>query len=253
MGGTWLGKAAVLWALDEAPDVPASLVSTLVAVARYAGTDGRGAHPSASTVASHTRKSESQAKRDLAALEKAGLLLRGDPRVVASIRADRRPSVYDLPMPRGSTGDTPSDGHGVAPMHARGSTHARDGVAPVLPEKNRKSSRRGTLPSSGPPAPRADARTQPDPSTSDGGRRAYLAPPCPVCGKPFSQELLADPGFRAMAMDGDAFHDECVKVADLQYLRTASLEQLIEDGAVDDAIKAGAHDLPEFIAAGYRP
>jgi hypothetical protein len=133
----------VLWVLDEAEGVPPSLVSTLLAVARYAGNDGRGAHPSATTVAAHTRKSESQAKRDLAALEKSGLLRRGNQRIVAYIRADRRPTVYDLPMPRGSTHDTPSEGNGVAPMHARGSTHAPNGVAPVLPEEVLKTSGNG--------------------------------------------------------------------------------------------------------------
>lgn len=117
---SWLGKAAVLWALDDAEGVPPHIVSTLVAVARYAGEDGRGAHPSALTVAGHTRKSESQAKRDLAKLEELKLIKRGNQRIVASIRADRRPTVYDLAMPRGSTHDTPVG-------KSRGSTHALTG------------------------------------------------------------------------------------------------------------------------------
>jgi hypothetical protein len=60
----WLSKPAVLWAMDEAPGVPARLVSTLFAYARYADQEGRGSYPLAATVAAQTRKSVSQAKRD---------------------------------------------------------------------------------------------------------------------------------------------------------------------------------------------
>ena len=131
----WLGTAASLWAWDEAPDVPRHLVSTLLAVARHADEDGRGAYPSATRIAELTRGSESQAKRNLAELEKRGLITRGNQRLAIHIRADRRPVVYDLAMSRGSAHDTPSGSHGVAPMHGRGSTHARHGVAPALPEE----------------------------------------------------------------------------------------------------------------------
>jgi hypothetical protein len=117
---SWLSKPAVLWALDEAPDVPAHLVAALVAVARYADENGRGAHPSALTVAAHIRKTERNAKKDLSELRQLGLLLSGDQRIVVSIRADRRPFVYDLPMARGVAQDTPSRGHGVSRATARG-------------------------------------------------------------------------------------------------------------------------------------
>jgi len=158
MTGKWLSKAAVLWVLDEAPGLPSRLVSTLAAVARYAGEDGTGAHPSATTIAFHTRKSESQAKRDLAELENLKLISRGNQGIVAYIRADRRPVVYDLAMPRGSTHDTPSNGHGVAPMHARGSTHASNGVAPVLPEEFLKNSGTGDRASANGAGPRHGRR-----------------------------------------------------------------------------------------------
>lgn len=143
MTGRWLGKAAVLWVLDEAPDVPARLVSTLVAVARYAGEDGRGAHPSASTIAMHTRKTKRQVQRDLDELETRGLLLPGDKRIVAAIRADKRPNVYDLPLPRGDTHDTPSSFHGVTPMTARGDIQGPNGVSPMSPKEILKGSRIG--------------------------------------------------------------------------------------------------------------
>ena len=152
---TWLNKAAVLWVIHEAPDVPPSLLAALIMIAAHTRADGRGAYPAAATVAAEIRKSESQAKRDVAALEKLGLIVRGDQSLAGGIRADRRPVVYDLPpaaqaLLRGSADATPSEsrgsadatssrgstdatslGHGVAPVHARGSTGARHGVAPV--------------------------------------------------------------------------------------------------------------------------
>jgi hypothetical protein len=154
----WLSRPAVLWAMDDAPGVPpgglpARLRYPLVAVARYADEDGRGAYPSAAEVARIIGKSESQAQRDVAALLKLGLLLPGDAALVKHIRADRRPNVYDLPMPRGAPGRTPSGRHGVhpdAPRQAvtgshgttpRGSTSLRHGARPddnrTIPEQSR--------------------------------------------------------------------------------------------------------------------
>src|ERR1035441_7610959 len=125
--GKWLSKAAVLWALYEAPDVPARLVSTLIAVAVYAGEDGSGAYPSGATVAMLTRKSESQAKRDMAECERLGLLLPGDGRIVEDIRADRRPKVYDLPMPPGAAGRAAPPGPPPPALHSRRCTPRRAG------------------------------------------------------------------------------------------------------------------------------
>lgn len=42
-----------------------------------------------------------------------------------------------------------------------------------------------------------------------GERGPYRAPPCPDCGTPFSQELLADPDFRHMAMAGEVMCAQC--------------------------------------------
>jgi hypothetical protein len=97
----------VLWVLYEAPDVPPRLLSTLLVFASFAGADGKGSHPSVSAVAMLTRKSERQARYDIARLVELKLLVPGDQRAVARIRADRRPVVYDLPMPRGAPDCTP--------------------------------------------------------------------------------------------------------------------------------------------------
>jgi hypothetical protein len=153
-GHRWLGKAPVLWVLDDAPGVPPHLVSTLIAVARYASSDGIGAYPSAATVAMHTRKSERQAKRDLGELARIGLLLPGDPRIVAALRADQRPNVYNLAMPRGDAHDTPLDANGVTPMTERGDTGVLDGVSPMSPEEILNKSGRGVRGANGAAAPR---------------------------------------------------------------------------------------------------
>lgn len=152
MSSTWISRPAVLWVLYEAPDVPARLLSTLLVMAVYAGNDGKGTYPSAATVAQLTRKSDRQAERDLHELEKRKLLRRGNQRLVAHIRSDRRPVVYDLPMPsRGDTHDTSSRGdiydaphaNGVTPMTSRGDIQGPDGVSPMSDEEALKRAGRG--------------------------------------------------------------------------------------------------------------
>ena len=178
MSGRWLSKPAVLWVLYDAEDVPAHLLSTLIVYAVHAGTDGRGAHPGASTVATLTRKGERRAKRDIAELERLGMLVPGDQRIVAHIRRDRRPKVYDLPTPRGvledtpygsrgasgrtphdgSRGgleDTPLNGHGVSSRTARGVLEVPDGVVDRTPEEVLKTSGTRARDASGADAPRA--------------------------------------------------------------------------------------------------
>jgi Helix-turn-helix domain len=150
--------------MDDAPDVPAHLVMPLAAIARHADLNGRGAYPAASTIARITRKSESQTKRDIAELEKRGLITRGDQRLVLGLRPDKRPIVYDLAMPRdsaddtpsgqrGSAHDTPPGSNGVAPTHERGVIQLQTGVAPTTPEESLKDSEYG----GGAPAPQRRA------------------------------------------------------------------------------------------------
>ena len=140
MTGRWLSKAAVLWVLYEAPGVPAHLLSTLIAVAAHTDQDGKGAYISAATAAEITRKTERNAKKDLAELTRLGLLLPGNQRIVAHIRADRRPNVYDLPMPRGVAHDTPPSPNGVSQATARGVAQSPNGVSQATPEEVLKTS-----------------------------------------------------------------------------------------------------------------
>jgi hypothetical protein len=205
--GKWLSKPAVLWAMDEADGVPARLQSTLVAVARYADEDGCGAWPSARQVASITRKSEAQAKRDMAALARLGALLPGDPGLVKDIRADRRPNVWDLAMPRRASrrapsggsrrasGRTPSGGPRGASGDGTGRIPLQNGAHLDAPEEVLKTSRtaRGRVGARAPrTAPRAHTQTP------------RHAPPCPDCGQPYTAEQLADDEFYRDAMAGYA-------------------------------------------------
>jgi hypothetical protein len=137
----WVSQSAVYWALCEAGGVPARLVSTLVAVAMFADEHGRGAWPSAATVAAMTRKSETQAKRDLGELEKLRLIQPGDRRLVMHMRADRRPNVWDLAMPeRGPSRRTPQGGPRGASGDGTGCIPLQNGVRPDAPEEFLKNS-----------------------------------------------------------------------------------------------------------------
>jgi hypothetical protein len=93
----WLCIRAVLWVLDDAPDLPPSLVATLVGIARHANDSGRDSYPSQGSLARYTRKTPRQVKKDIAGLLELGLIRRPDDQsAAAGIRADRRPIVYDL-------------------------------------------------------------------------------------------------------------------------------------------------------------
>ena len=197
MTGAWLGKAAVLWTFDDAPAVPPHLVAALVAVARYADENGRGAHPSAYTAALHIRKTERSAKKDLAELRQLGLLLPGDQRITAGIRADKRPFVYDLPMPRGVAQDTPRGNSGVSRRTGRGVPRVPSGVSHRTPKESLKNSSKRARGHAADAPPHA----QPPPR--------FFAPPCVVCGKPFSETWLKDLALRQMIFDQEVVHVEC--------------------------------------------
>jgi hypothetical protein len=142
----WVSVRAVTWVLDEAPDVPANLLPTLISLARHADTDGRGCWLSKHRLAWNTRKGEEQVKRDLRQLRDRGLIRLGDQGLVAHLPADKRPTVYDLAVERkrdpyvpaagglvGSPGDrgnsqVPSRGDSQVPPGAeRGNPQVRTG------------------------------------------------------------------------------------------------------------------------------
>ena len=80
--------------------IPENLLSTLLFYADSADITGRNAGVGYTVlmVTAHTNKSKRQVQYNLRALEKLGLLARGDQTyATARFEANRRPVVYDLP------------------------------------------------------------------------------------------------------------------------------------------------------------
>lgn len=77
----------------------------LLCLANYAGSDGRGAFPSAATLSEDTGLSERTVRLKLDELAAAGWITEGNQAIAAAYidRRDRRPVVYDLQMKRGAS------------------------------------------------------------------------------------------------------------------------------------------------------
>jgi hypothetical protein len=120
---------ALLWALNDAPCEDHAAVLVLLALADNAAEDGSGAGPSIATMAQRARCSTRTVQRHLRTLEDAGLIANGDQQLVAYIRGDKRPTVYDLKMAH-KRGDivTPRSSDGVSPPAPRGDKPGTDGV-----------------------------------------------------------------------------------------------------------------------------
>jgi len=90
----------------------------LLCLGNYASADGRGAYPSAKTLAEDTCLAERTIRYKLDALEAGGFIVRGNQALAAVYieRHDRRPVVYDLQLVRGAN---------AAPRSKRG---ANDGT-----------------------------------------------------------------------------------------------------------------------------
>ena len=77
----------------------------LLCLANYAGSDGRGAFPSAATLSEDTGLSERTIRLKLDELQAAGWIVEGNQAIAAAYidRRDRRPVVYDLQLKRGAS------------------------------------------------------------------------------------------------------------------------------------------------------
>ena len=97
---------AMSWALNLPAQVlkDPSARHVLLCLANYAGPNGAGAFPSATTLAQDTGLSERTVRYKLDDLEKIGLIHRGNQAIAAVHidRHDRRPVVYDLQISRGA-------------------------------------------------------------------------------------------------------------------------------------------------------
>ncbi|MCF4997361.1 helix-turn-helix domain-containing protein [Pseudomonas syringae] len=128
------------WALSLPTQVlkDSSARHVLLCLANYAGSNGAGAFPSATTLAQDTGLSERTVRYKLDDLEKSGLIKKGNQAIAAVHidRHDRRPVVYDLqllrganPAPRAERGADDATGcslqhNGVQPGTERGAAAA---------------------------------------------------------------------------------------------------------------------------------
>ncbi|NMY67322.1 helix-turn-helix domain-containing protein [Pseudomonas sp. WS 5414] len=119
---------SMVWALEQQEIKDSTCRHVLLCLANYAGSDGRGAFPSALTLATDTGLSERTVRYKLDALEAAGLIRRGNQSIAAAYidRHDRRPVVYDLIEKRGAP-DAPRSERG-ANEDATGCSSEQNGV-----------------------------------------------------------------------------------------------------------------------------
>ncbi|MEF9673989.1 helix-turn-helix domain-containing protein [Pseudomonas sp. PCH446] len=101
----------------------------LLCLANYAGSNGAGAFPSASTLAQDTGLSERTVRYKLDDLEQAGWIKKGNQAIAAVHidRHDRRPVVYDLQLLRGAN-PAPRSERGA--NDATGCNQQQNGVQP---------------------------------------------------------------------------------------------------------------------------
>lgn len=193
------------WALDhrQTGALPAEARLVLVSLADYTDPTGRNAWPSAPTLAHRLGVTVRAVRRSLALLDDLGLIRHGDQSVVAHIRADRRPIVWDLALDgvhvmlkitgtEVELGHEPYDRHAhgmtaVSPREPvdnlpRGDVHGRHGVTATSPK-----------PSTNPPIHTSNAvevtTTRASASMAvprePGARIRQLGitdPQCPTCG-----------------------------------------------------------------------
>lgn len=91
---------AVSWALKDAPVPDAVSHLILIGLADHAEDDGTNARPSQALLADYAQVSVRTVGYKMKALAEAGLIIRGDQQQVAHLRADRRPTVWDLNLNR---------------------------------------------------------------------------------------------------------------------------------------------------------
>ncbi|MBX7275465.1 helix-turn-helix domain-containing protein [Pseudomonas sp. ERGC3:05] len=119
------------WALSLPTETlkDSSARHVLLCLANYAGSNGAGAFPSASTLAQDTGLSERTVRYKLDDLEKSGLIQKGNQAIAAVHidRHDRRPVVYDLQISRGAN-PAPRSKRGAD--DATGCSSQQNGVQP---------------------------------------------------------------------------------------------------------------------------
>lgn len=209
---------AIAWVLNDAPDLPSQLVSTLVALANHATPDGRNSYPSQPRLAAYTRKSDRQIRRDLADLLERGLIQRGDQRIVEHIPQDRRPVVYDLVMVQRKDLDGRTSTSGRSPVSGRTSmteradVDVRAGRTPTSAKPSYEPSRtvlKETPPATpGPPSGGSRGSRLPDDFAVTPEMATWARENAPSCG-PVNHEAFCDywrgvPGAKGRKVDWEA-------------------------------------------------
>jgi hypothetical protein len=151
-----MSSEAVAWVQDHwGRDLPRSeqrrLIVMMLAIARYVDADGRGCRASATTLADRCRLGERQGKVLLQQLRDGKHIQLGDQALVVHLRADQRPTVYDLVVPRGALHCTPPAERGAPGNTPRGALPTSNGVHCSAPE---------TPPTGGDPRARRGARAR---------------------------------------------------------------------------------------------
>jgi len=126
---------AIAWAIEQQEVREPETQLVLMCLANYAAADGANAFPSIQRLTRDSRLSESTVRRQLQKLEKMSLIRRGNQAITAAfiVRADRRPTVYDLLMPRGVYG-TPREVNGVSAEASRGVKNGLTGCQSLTPD-----------------------------------------------------------------------------------------------------------------------
>ncbi|WP_431935769.1 hypothetical protein [Micromonospora sp. RP3T] len=119
-----MSSTALMWAACVAPVADVQEYAILVRMADEADEAGCGVWLATSTIAFDVKVSEKTVQRRLDALEARKLIGRGDQRLAAHVRPDRRPVVYDLLIPAECFPD-------VARTNAR---RVARGLPPLTPE-----------------------------------------------------------------------------------------------------------------------
>lgn len=113
------------WAIEQQVVTEAHARHVLLCLANYADNSGKAAFPSTATLMQDTGMSESTIRRKLDVLEQAGLIVKGNQKVVAAYiaRGDRRPVCYDMAMKK-------SRGVSLTGRDERGVTETGTGCQP---------------------------------------------------------------------------------------------------------------------------
>jgi hypothetical protein len=203
-----MSAQAVAWALDATltGKIGPEARLVLAVLADYADADGRGAYPSASTIAERLATTVRSVRRSLVALVEAGLIGPGDERLVWKYHTNARPAVWDLAVhgrqtrleDDGSIGSEPHFGvtatsppwgdTNVTTKGPGGDTHGRLGVTALSPKPRTKPKTHTHLGLKGDPK-RASARSaiaaQSVPADPYDPRPLGLTDTlCPGCGQP---------------------------------------------------------------------